>query len=35
MADEVRKVMPDAVVTGDDGFDGVNYSMLGFEMVEV
>lgn len=34
MADEVRKVMPDAVVTGDDGFDGVNYSMLGFEMVE-
>ena len=35
MADEVRKVMPAAVVTGEDGFDGVNYSMLGFEMVEV
>ena len=34
MADEVRKVMPAAVVTGEDGFDGVNYSMLGFEMVE-
>lgn len=35
MADEVRKVMPAAVVTGEDGFDGVNYSMLGFDMVEV
>lgn len=35
MADEVRNVMPAAVVTGEDGFDGVNYSMLGFDMVEV
>jgi hypothetical protein len=35
MADEVRPVMPDAVVTGPNGYDWVNYSMLGIEMQEV
>ena len=35
MADEVKKVRPDAVVTGDDGIMRVNYSMLGLSMVEV
>lgn len=35
MADEVRQVMPEAVVTGPDGFDAVNYGMLGIEMKEV
>lgn len=29
MADEVEKVLPDAVVTGPDGYKLVNYSMLG------
>lgn len=29
MADEVEKVMPEAVMTGADGFKRVNYSMLG------
>ncbi len=35
MADEVRNVNPEAVVTGEDGFDRVDYSLLGFDMVEV
>ena len=35
MADEVRPVMPDAVVTGPNGYDRVNYTMLGIEMKEV
>lgn len=35
MADEVRQVMPEAVVTGPDGFDAVNYGMLGIELKEV
>jgi hypothetical protein len=35
MADEVRSKFPDAVTTGEDGIDRVNYPMLGLEMVEV
>ena len=35
MADEVLKVMPEAVVTSDRGYMAVVYSMLGFEMEEV
>jgi len=35
MADEVKQVMPDAVTTGDDGYDRVNYGMIGIEMKEV
>ena len=35
MADEVEKVMPDAVVKSDDGYLAVNYDMLGIEMEEV
>lgn len=35
MADEVAKVMPEAVVRTEDGYDVVNYKMLGIEMVEV
>lgn len=34
MADEVRQVMPAAVERGADGFDRVNYGLLGLEMVE-
>jgi len=34
MADEVREVMPEAVLRV-GGYDQVNYSMLGFDMVEV
>lgn len=29
MADEVREYMPEAVSVGDDGFDRVNYAMIG------
>ena len=35
MADEVERVMPDAVVYDDMGFASVNYSMLGIQMEEV
>jgi hypothetical protein len=35
MADEVRHIMPEAVTTGDDGFDRVNYAMIGLEMREI
>lgn len=35
MSDEVRMVMPDAVIVGDDGFDRVDYAMLGIQMEEV
>lgn len=35
MADEVRKVVPEAVLTAPDGFDCVDYALLGIEMVEV
>ena len=35
MADEVSEVMPEAVSTGEDGFDRVNYNMLGIKMEEV
>ena len=35
MADEVRRVMPEAVHTDPDGFDRVDYARLGIEMVEV
>lgn len=35
MADEVKKVCPDAVTTDHNGVMKVNYSMLGLEMVEV
>ncbi len=35
MADEVKQIMPEAVMTGDDGFDRVNYGMIGIEMKEV
>jgi len=35
MADEVEEVMPEAVMTGEDGYKRVNYDMLGIEMVEV
>jgi Chaperone of endosialidase len=35
MADEVKKVRPDAVHTGDGGFDMVNYAALGIEFKEV
>lgn len=34
MADEVKQVRPDAVWRGADGFDRVNYGLLGLEMVE-
>jgi hypothetical protein len=34
MSNEVEKIMPEAVIKG-DGFDRVNYGMLGIEMVEV
>ena len=33
MAQDVLKVRPDAVVTGEDGFYRVNYSRLGLRMV--
>lgn len=35
MADEVREVMPEAVSTGQDGYDRVDYDMLGIELKEV
>lgn len=35
MADEVRQVMPLAVVVREDGYDAVNYGMLGIEFKEV
>lgn len=35
MADEVAKVNPEAVVRMPNGFDAVNYGLLGLEMVEV
>jgi hypothetical protein len=35
MADEVEKVMPEAVERNDYGFASVDYQMLGMEMVEV
>ena len=35
MADEVRHVMPEAVERYSDGFDRVNYGMLGIQMEEV
>ena len=36
MADEVRKIMPEAVTTtAEDGYDRVNYDMIGIEMKEV
>lgn len=35
MADEVERVMPDAVFEDDTGYKAVNYGMLGIEMVEV
>ena len=35
MADEVAKVMPEAVRREESGFDSVNYALLGIEMVEV
>jgi hypothetical protein len=33
MAQEVREVMPDAVIEGSDGFLRVDYAVLGLEMV--
>ena len=35
MADEVEKVMPQAVFAMPDGYKAVNYTMLGIEMLEV
>lgn len=35
MADEIKQIMPEAVMTGEDGYDRVNYSMIGIEMKEV
>ena len=35
MADEVAKVVPEAVRREESGFDSVNYALLGIEMVEV
>jgi hypothetical protein len=35
MAQDVLKVMPDAVVAGEDGFFRVNYEMLGIRMRRV
>lgn len=35
MADEVDRVMPEAVIYGADGFASVNYSMIGMEMAEI
>jgi hypothetical protein len=35
MADEVRKVKPEAVLRDEDGFDRVNYALLGIEFKEV
>ena len=35
MADEVENVLPDAVITGPDGYKRVDYDMLGISMMEV
>lgn len=35
MADEVKQIMPDAVQTHKDGYDRVNYGMIGLKMKEV
>jgi hypothetical protein len=35
MADEVKDVMPEAVITGSDGFMSVDYGLLGIKMKEV
>jgi hypothetical protein len=35
MADDVEDVMPEAVITGSDGYKRVNYDMLGISMQEV
>jgi hypothetical protein len=35
MADEVQEFMPEAVITGPDGYMKVNYSALGIEMREI
>jgi hypothetical protein len=35
MAQDVQKVMPEAVITGDDGFYRVNYGLLGITMNRV
>jgi hypothetical protein len=35
MADEAEKFMPEAVVTGPDGYQRVNYALLGIEMEKV
>lgn len=35
MAQDVLKVMPEAVIVGDDGFYRVNYGMLGISMIRL
>ena len=35
MADEVERVMPEAVLTAPDGYQRVDYALLGIEMEEV
>jgi len=35
MADDVEGVMPEAVITGSDGYKMVDYDMLGISMQEV
>jgi hypothetical protein len=35
MANEVKDSMPEAVITGDDGFMYVRYDLLGLAMEEV
>jgi hypothetical protein len=35
MAQDVLEVMPDAVVTGEDGFYRVNYGRLGISMTQI
>ena len=35
MSDDVREKFPQAVFTMPDGYDAVNYAMLGIEMIEV
>lgn len=35
MAQDVLRVMPDAVVTGDDGFYRVDYAKLGIQMKRI
>lgn len=35
MSDQVRELYPDAVIVDENGYDKVNYTMLGIEMTEI